>query len=92
MTVLIDNTLIFNIVYKGIRPEITSPLIPPCIAEINVKCWDANPENRPTAKEVHLELDKLNQIYWRFKEKPKNQKFQISKEFKIESPEIIQFF
>ncbi|KAG9303186.1 hypothetical protein G9A89_003527, partial [Geosiphon pyriformis] len=41
------------------KPEITSPLIPPCIAEIIVKCWDVNPENRPTAKELRNELEEL---------------------------------
>ncbi|KAG9294386.1 hypothetical protein G9A89_001891 [Geosiphon pyriformis] len=51
-----DNTLILNIVSKGIKPEIISPLIPPSIAKIIVKCWDVNPENRPTAEEVKDKL------------------------------------
>ncbi|KAG9302572.1 hypothetical protein G9A89_007276 [Geosiphon pyriformis] len=51
----------------GIRPEITSPLIPLCIVEIIVKCWDANPLNRPTAEEVQNKLWKLWKMYKLFK-------------------------
>ncbi|KAG9295082.1 hypothetical protein G9A89_017876 [Geosiphon pyriformis] len=41
---------------KFTLPRITSPLIPPCISEIIVKCWDINPENRPAAEQVKKEL------------------------------------
>ncbi|KAG9298441.1 hypothetical protein G9A89_008705 [Geosiphon pyriformis] len=41
------------------RPKITSPLIPPCYAELIKKCWDVNPKNRPTAVEV---WDKLREL------------------------------
>ncbi|KAG9292734.1 hypothetical protein G9A89_008322 [Geosiphon pyriformis] len=51
-----DLFLVMDILYNGIRPKITSPLIPPSYAEIIVKCWDVNPENRPTAKEVVRKL------------------------------------
>ncbi|KAG9286604.1 hypothetical protein G9A89_005372 [Geosiphon pyriformis] len=75
-----DNTLIFNIISKGIRPEITTPLIPPCIAELIEKCWDVNPENRPTAEEVKEKLGNLRQMHMMYTEKSKTQ-----------SPEIAQF-
>ncbi|KAG9292673.1 hypothetical protein G9A89_008259 [Geosiphon pyriformis] len=42
---------------------ITSPLIPPSVAEIIVKCWDVNPENRPIAKEVYFMLEELKEMY-----------------------------
>ncbi|KAG9300751.1 hypothetical protein G9A89_023549 [Geosiphon pyriformis] len=45
-----DEILIMAIL-NGQRPNITSPLIPPPIAEIIIKCWDPNPKNRPTAIE-----------------------------------------
>ncbi|KAG9294773.1 hypothetical protein G9A89_004048 [Geosiphon pyriformis] len=32
-------------------------LIPPSIAEIIVKCWDVNNENRPTANELRLKFE-----------------------------------
>ncbi|KAG9289068.1 hypothetical protein G9A89_004163 [Geosiphon pyriformis] len=53
-----DHILIMGIL-NGQRPKITSPLIPPCLVEIIEKCWDPNPENRPTAKEVDAVLRKL---------------------------------
>ncbi|KAG9291251.1 hypothetical protein G9A89_021753 [Geosiphon pyriformis] len=74
-----DHLLIMDIL-NGQRPETTSPLIPPCIAEIIEKCWDTNPENRPTAKEVDNKLEELYSIYILF-----------TGEFKTESPERIQF-
>ncbi|KAG9292744.1 hypothetical protein G9A89_008332 [Geosiphon pyriformis] len=54
-----DLFLVMDILYNGIRPKITSPLIPPSYAEIIVKCWDVNPENRPTAREVYEMLNEL---------------------------------
>ncbi|KAG9284238.1 hypothetical protein G9A89_002048 [Geosiphon pyriformis] len=57
-----DRDLIFDISLNGVRPEITSPLIPPCIAEIIEKCWDANPKSRPTAKEVYNKLFALRNV------------------------------
>ncbi|KAG9284711.1 hypothetical protein G9A89_002596 [Geosiphon pyriformis] len=53
------DAILIMAILNGQRPEITSPLIPPCIAEIIVKCWDVNPENRPTAREVVNKLEKL---------------------------------
>ncbi|KAG9292315.1 hypothetical protein G9A89_009127 [Geosiphon pyriformis] len=51
-----DHFLIMAIL-NGQRPKITSPLIPPSIAKIIKKCWDVNPENCPTAREVGAEGD-----------------------------------
>ncbi|KAG9290425.1 hypothetical protein G9A89_007156 [Geosiphon pyriformis] len=45
-----DHLLIMDIL-NSIRPEIISPFIPPSIAEIIIKCWDVNPENRSTTRE-----------------------------------------
>ncbi|KAG9292728.1 hypothetical protein G9A89_008316 [Geosiphon pyriformis] len=53
-----DHILIMAIL-NGQRPKITSPLIPPSIAEIIVKCWDVNPENRPTAFELRKTFEEL---------------------------------
>ncbi|KAG9292669.1 hypothetical protein G9A89_008255 [Geosiphon pyriformis] len=57
-----DQILIMDIL-NGIRPMITSPIIPPSIAKIIVKCWDGNPKNRPTAKKVWFDLHNLFNMY-----------------------------
>ncbi|KAG9300466.1 hypothetical protein G9A89_010092 [Geosiphon pyriformis] len=60
-----------NDILKGNRPEITFPLIPPCIAEIIEKCWDANPFNHPTTEQVAEKLGKLERSMIEFKESDK---------------------
>jgi serine/threonine protein kinase len=45
-----DEYLILDIL-KGERPQITNDT-PEFYAELMKKCWDHNPENRPTAKEI----------------------------------------
>ncbi|KAG9302852.1 hypothetical protein G9A89_009629 [Geosiphon pyriformis] len=57
-----DNILIMAIL-NGARPKITSPLIPPCIAELIKKCWHPNPKDRPTAKEVEDKLEELLDMF-----------------------------
>jgi serine/threonine protein kinase len=60
---------------KGFRPKI-SEYTPKFIADLIIKCWDANIENRPTAKELHQMLrefidesnDKDGKIYSHLKE------------------------
>ncbi|KAG9300682.1 hypothetical protein G9A89_023480 [Geosiphon pyriformis] len=58
-----DRDLILDIIFNGQRPEITSPLIPPCYAELIKRCWESNPFNRPTAKEVKARLTELQDLY-----------------------------
>ncbi|KAG9304099.1 hypothetical protein G9A89_006009 [Geosiphon pyriformis] len=63
-----DHILIMAIL-NGQRPKITSPLIPPCIAEIIVKCWDPNPKNRPTTEEIEENLLEIWGMYEQFRAK-----------------------
>ncbi|RIA94298.1 kinase-like domain-containing protein [Glomus cerebriforme] len=72
---------------KGLRPEISKDT-PKLLADLIIKCWDANAENRPTAKEVHHILKKLNRekfkpkstIYSQIKGCEKIRKIKLSKE------------
>jgi serine/threonine protein kinase len=43
---------------KGFRPSISEDT-PKLIADLIIKCWDAETENRPTAKEIYQVLNKL---------------------------------
>ena len=53
-----DQYLMLDIL-KGERPQITDDT-PEFYAELMKKCWDHNPENRPTAEEIH---DCLEEYY-----------------------------
>ncbi|GBC05882.1 hypothetical protein RclHR1_00650001 [Rhizophagus clarus] len=44
---------------KGLRPEISNN-VPIFLANLIMKCWDAEKENRPTAKELYQILKKWN--------------------------------
>ncbi|KAG9300763.1 hypothetical protein G9A89_023561 [Geosiphon pyriformis] len=57
-----DEILIMAIL-NGQRLNITSPLIPPPIAKLIKKCWNANPKNRPTARELTGKFRKLLDLY-----------------------------
>ena len=56
-----DHYLMLDIL-KGERPQITDDT-PEFYAEFMKKCWDNNPENRPSAKEIY---DCLNEYSWGF--------------------------
>ncbi|KAG9303722.1 hypothetical protein G9A89_018619 [Geosiphon pyriformis] len=86
-----DHFLAIDILFNGARPEITSPLIPPFIAEIIEKCWNDNPLNRPTAKEVLYKLTDVQNIYDRFKWDSTDEKVSMIEQAKIKSPNIVQF-
>ncbi|KAG9300659.1 hypothetical protein G9A89_023457 [Geosiphon pyriformis] len=68
-----DQILIMAIL-NGQRPKITSPIIPPSIAKLIEKCWDPNPENRPTTREVYKRLEKLDKYSFEFQKSEKYMK------------------
>ena len=47
-----DEILALNIC-NGIRPEINEPEAPKCYIDLMEKCWNANPDKRPNANEIH---------------------------------------
>ena len=73
-----DHILILDIL-KGERPQITDDT-PELYAELMKRCWDHNPENRPTAKEIYNSLlnDKSIELAARQKQKDKKLSNQIS--------------
>src|SRR2546423_6527026 len=46
------NYILISNILKGERPQITDDT-PEFYAELMKRCWDHNPENRPTAKEIN---------------------------------------
>ncbi|UZO02611.1 uncharacterized protein OCT59_021090 [Rhizophagus irregularis] len=69
-----DNNLAIKIC-EGLRPKISDDT-PKLISELIVECWDAKPENRPTAKKICKKLqgwrdeamDRTGDIYTQIKE------------------------
>ena len=53
------NRVLISDILKGERPQITDDT-PEFYAKLMKKCWDHNPENRPTAKEIK---DCLHEYY-----------------------------
>src|SRR5436309_13387226 len=46
------NHILISDILKGERPQITDDT-PEFYAELMKRCWDHDPENRPTAEEIH---------------------------------------
>ncbi|POG64387.1 kinase-like domain-containing protein, partial [Rhizophagus irregularis DAOM 181602=DAOM 197198] len=51
-----DEFLVLNIC-NGIRPEINESEIPKCYGELMKKCWDSNPNNRPSAIDLKKSIE-----------------------------------
>ncbi|KAG9297294.1 hypothetical protein G9A89_000385 [Geosiphon pyriformis] len=81
-----DLDLIFDIVFNSMRPVITSPLIPPSIAEIIEMCWDVKPNNRPTAKEVRQKLGEISHGNFEFLESDKYVKEMVKNDSETTTP------
>jgi len=83
-----DEFLVLNIC-NGIRPEINELEVPKCYTDLMRKCWDPNPDNRPTATEsfefIYLFLCSYNYSKEEFKSymriKKEQQHYEIKKQF-----------
>ncbi|GES73921.1 kinase-like domain-containing protein [Rhizophagus clarus] len=54
-----DEILALNIC-NGTRPEIDDQGVPEFYIDVMKKCWDSNPENRPTASEIEKSINVYN--------------------------------
>src|SRR5438105_2087430 len=77
------NHYLITDILKGERPQITDDT-PEFYAELMKKCWDHNPENRPTAEEIK----DCFYGYWRTDRTEKNK--EIIKSAEIKRQEIIK--
>jgi serine/threonine protein kinase len=57
-----DNVLALNIC-NGIRPEINEKEAPKCYIDLMKRCWDSNPDNRPSA----VEIEELIELFYESK-------------------------
>ena len=73
---------------KGNRPEINEPEAPKCYIELMKRCWDSDPDNRPSA----IEVDKLiNSFYMSYYMNNEIQKqFKEAEEFRQANPSSIK--
>ena len=69
-------------ILKGERPQITDDT-PKFYAEFMKKCWDRNPENRPTAEEIE-------DCFWEYYHRPTEEKKEIIKSAEDKRQEIIK--
>ena len=77
------NHLLISDILKGERPQVTDDT-PEFYADLMKKCWDHNPENRPTAQEIKDCLDEYYQ--YRFDKEKK----EIIKLAEMKRQEIIK--
>src|SRR5437764_3304625 len=54
-----DQDLVLSIC-NGVRPEITEKEAPKCYIDLVKKCWDPNPDNRPSALEIEKLIESFN--------------------------------
>jgi serine/threonine protein kinase len=57
-----DEFLVLDIC-NGTRPEISEPKAPKCYIELMEKCWDSNPENRPSIFQLMNSLSSISVNY-----------------------------
>src|ERR1041384_5003514 len=72
-----DQCLALNIC-NGIRPEINEPEAPKCYIDLMEKCWNANPDKRPNANEIHKLILTFLKNTKQFKEAEKYRKANLS--------------
>ncbi|EXX73998.1 Ste11p [Rhizophagus irregularis DAOM 197198w] len=66
---------------NGIRPEVNELEAPKCYTDLMRRCWDSNPDNRPNAIEINVELKSFYDCYSSYKKGDSNV-IEIRKQFK----------
>src|SRR5439155_25400387 len=76
-----DYHLILDIL-GGVRPQITDDT-PEFYAELMKRCWDGNPENRPTAEEI-------KDCFWEYNQHEKKEILEVLESAEVKRQEIIK--
>ena len=75
-----DEILALNIC-NGIRPEINEPEAPKCYIDLMKKCWDSNPDNRPSVAQMISLLNLFHSSYEFSRNKKTEKEQEIEKQF-----------
>ncbi len=73
-----DELLAINIC-NGVRPEISELEAPHCYIDLMKKCWNSNPDNRPTATEIEDLIESF--FYYNREERIEKQFVQLQTDF-----------
>ncbi|CAB4444116.1 unnamed protein product [Rhizophagus irregularis] len=65
---------------NGIRPEINELEVPKCYTDLMKRCWNSNPDNRPNATEINVEIKSFYDCYSSYKKNDSNV-IEIRKQF-----------
>ncbi|RGB28192.1 hypothetical protein C1646_362046 [Rhizophagus diaphanus] len=76
-----DHLLVSDIC-KEIRPEINELEVPKCYTDLMRRCWDSNPDNRPNANEINIEIRSFYNCYNSYNKKGGSNAIEIRKQFK----------
>ncbi|CAB4420289.1 unnamed protein product [Rhizophagus irregularis] len=75
-----DEFLVLNIC-NGIRPEMNESEIPKCYIDIMKKCWDSDPNNRPSVTELEIMIKSFFSFGY-FKDKEIEKQFNKAEEYR----------
>jgi len=83
-----DHLLVLDIC-QGNRPEINEPEAPKCYIDLMKRCWDPDPDNRPSANEVHKLINSFYLSYLYINNEIQKQ-FKEAEEFRQANPSSIK--
>src|SRR5271154_1473574 len=80
------NELLALSICNGIRPELNDKLkVPKCYTNLMKKCWDSNPNNRPSISEIKELIREFYNSYYRINNETKKQ-FEKAEEYRKANP------
>src|SRR5256886_14539555 len=72
-----NNFLVLNIC-NGVRPEISEQEAPKCYIDLMKRCWDSNPDNRPST----VEVEELVNLFDENEDKEINKQFEEAERYR----------
>ena len=85
-----DHLLAIDVCHEN-RPEINEPEAPKCYIDLMERCWDSDPDNRPSAVEVNKLIHSFYTSYYATNNEIQKQ-FEKAEEFRKANPSSGQSF